>query len=300
MLTWHNLRKDRREDSLRVIIAFRTLSLLLVLSGVAGAANMVNLDIVRRGQTIPVDTLFANSTYEMRVLIENDYAILGMSLGFQVWSPDGAEWSWNNVGGLGATTGCVSVNPTGRLDPAIGSGSFETTGLLVYEQNIDEMYHDIILCGGVAGNYGIPTGPLEALYSYNFIPDIPGMHDSYTLCFDSCFAPPAGDFVFCDRFGRGAYPTVLWPHGGKCWTVVSSACRPGDANNDNQINVGDAVYLISYVFKGGPPPMPDDPCSGDANGDCECNVGDAVYIINYVFKSGPPPPDYDGWADICG
>jgi len=76
MLTWHNLRKDRREDSLRVIIAFRTLSLLLVLSGVAGAANMVNLDIVRRGQTIPVDTLFANSTYEMRVLIENDYAIL--------------------------------------------------------------------------------------------------------------------------------------------------------------------------------------------------------------------------------
>jgi len=29
--------------------------------------------------------------------------------------------------------------------------------------------------------------------------------------------------------------------------------------------------------------------SGDPNGDGSCNVGDAVYIITYVFKNGPPP-----------
>ena len=29
----------------------------------------------------------------------------------------------------------------------------------------------------------------------------------------------------------------------------------GDANGDGEVNVGDAVYLISYVFKGGPPPQ---------------------------------------------
>ncbi len=28
----------------------------------------------------------------------------------------------------------------------------------------------------------------------------------------------------------------------------------GDANGDNQVNVGDAVFLINYVFKGGPGP----------------------------------------------
>jgi hypothetical protein len=28
----------------------------------------------------------------------------------------------------------------------------------------------------------------------------------------------------------------------------------GDANCDGQVNVGDAVYLIAYVFKGGPEP----------------------------------------------
>lgn len=63
----------------------------------------------------------------------------------------------------------------------------------------------------------------------------------------------------------------------------------GDANGDWQVNVGDAVYVISYVFKGGP--APDPVCAGDANGDSSTNVADAVYLINYVFKGGPPPPE---------
>jgi hypothetical protein len=61
----------------------------------------------------------------------------------------------------------------------------------------------------------------------------------------------------------------------------------GDANGDGQVNVGDAVYLIAYVFNGGPPPDP--VCGGDANNDNDTNVGDAVYIIAYVFNGGPPP-----------
>jgi photosystem II stability/assembly factor-like uncharacterized protein len=61
----------------------------------------------------------------------------------------------------------------------------------------------------------------------------------------------------------------------------------GDANGDEQVNVGDAVFLIAYVFSGGPPPDP--VCEGDANGDGGVNVGDAVYLIAYVFSGGPPP-----------
>ena len=61
----------------------------------------------------------------------------------------------------------------------------------------------------------------------------------------------------------------------------------GDANADGFVNVGDAVYLISYVFRGGPEPDP--LLAGDANGDCDSNVGDAVFIINYVFRDGPAP-----------
>lgn len=61
----------------------------------------------------------------------------------------------------------------------------------------------------------------------------------------------------------------------------------GDANGDESLNIGDAVFLIAYIFQGGAAPDPID--SGDANCDNNVNVGDAVYLINHVFKGGPPP-----------
>jgi hypothetical protein len=69
--------------------------------------------------------------------------------------------------------------------------------------------------------------------------------------------------------------------------VRSDAVVAGDANDDESANVGDAVYLIGYVFKGGAPPPSKG--EGDANGDCSDNVGDAVYLISYVFKGGAAP-----------
>ncbi|MDD4053042.1 MAG: dockerin type I repeat-containing protein, partial [candidate division Zixibacteria bacterium] len=61
----------------------------------------------------------------------------------------------------------------------------------------------------------------------------------------------------------------------------------GDANGDGKINVGDAVFIISYIFRSGPPPEPFS--AGDANGDSKINIGDAVYIVTYVFRGGPAP-----------
>jgi hypothetical protein len=61
----------------------------------------------------------------------------------------------------------------------------------------------------------------------------------------------------------------------------------GDANGDARINIGDAVYLINYIFKGGPAPDPLE--AGDANCDYAVNIGDPVYLINYIFKGGPEP-----------
>jgi len=81
---------------------------------------------------------------------------------------------------------------------------------------------------------------------------------------------------------------------------ASVECIPGDANGDGGVNVGDAVYIIRYVFGEGPPPLPYQTCSGDANGDCTVNVGDAVYIISYIFKDGTPPVDGSTWLASCG
>jgi hypothetical protein len=62
----------------------------------------------------------------------------------------------------------------------------------------------------------------------------------------------------------------------------------GDANNDGETNVGDATYLIRYVFFSDPPPAPVLEI-GDANCDGGVNVADAVRIINYVFRGGDEP-----------
>jgi hypothetical protein len=61
----------------------------------------------------------------------------------------------------------------------------------------------------------------------------------------------------------------------------------GDATRDGNINIGDAVYIVNYVFRGGPAPAPVE--AGDANCDGKVNIGDAVYIVNYVFRGGPAP-----------
>jgi hypothetical protein len=62
----------------------------------------------------------------------------------------------------------------------------------------------------------------------------------------------------------------------------------GDMNNDNRVNVGDPIYLVSYIFRGGPAPAHPEAC--DCNGpDGKINIGDAVYIAAYIFRGGPVP-----------
>ncbi|MEZ5360720.1 MAG: dockerin type I domain-containing protein [Candidatus Zixiibacteriota bacterium] len=56
----------------------------------------------------------------------------------------------------------------------------------------------------------------------------------------------------------------------------------GDANNDGSVNLGDAIYLIRYVFMGGPPPAV--AYRADVNCDGVVNISDAVVIINYIFR----------------
>jgi len=75
---------------------------------------------------------------------------------------------------------------------------------------------------------------------------------------------------------------------GPLWHFTTKKVKCGDANNDGIINVADVVYLINYLFIGGPEPVPD-LCVGDVNGDGIVNISDVVYLINYLFINGPPP-----------
>jgi hypothetical protein len=81
--------------------------------------------------------------------------------------------------------------------------------------------------------------------------------------------------------------TFVYVSGNFGFLVFALDVACGDANGDGIADIGDAVFLINFVFTHGPSPTP--VCIGDANGDGETNVGDAIYMINYVFRGGPPP-----------
>ena len=69
--------------------------------------------------------------------------------------------------------------------------------------------------------------------------------------------------------------------------VISSSYTCGDANGDRTVNITDGVYLINFIFAGGPPPQP--LVAGDLNCDGSANVTDSVYLIQYIFAGGPVP-----------
>ncbi len=61
----------------------------------------------------------------------------------------------------------------------------------------------------------------------------------------------------------------------------------GDADGNGSVSIGDAVFVINFIFGGGPAPVPQE--AGDVDCSGGVSIGDAVYIISYVFGGGPAP-----------
>lgn len=66
---------------------------------------------------------------------------------------------------------------------------------------------------------------------------------------------------------------------------------PGNVNGDPEgtINITDLTYFVSYLFGGGPAPVPT--MAGDNNCDQTVNIADLTYLVNYLFGGGPMPCD---------
>ena len=78
--------------------------------------------------------------------------------------------------------------------------------------------------------------------------------------------------------------------------VGDACCCIGDmrGNIDDAIGdliaIDDLVYMVDYMFNGGPPP----PCWDEAEleepfGDLALAIQDLVFIVDYMFNEGPPP-----------
>ena len=72
--------------------------------------------------------------------------------------------------------------------------------------------------------------------------------------------------------------------------------RRGDANASGDVDIADAIFMLSHLFAHGPAPTCED--SGDANDDGELNIADAVKILAHLFASAGPLPEPFGSCGI--
>ena len=77
-------------------------------------------------------------------------------------------------------------------------------------------------------------------------------------------------------------------YGVEAGFVYASHVDRGDLNADGIVNVGDVVYLVNYLYRGGSEPCPVE--AGDVTCDGIVNVGDVVFLVNYLYRGGDPPP----------
>jgi hypothetical protein len=110
------------------------------------------------------------------------------------------------------------------------------------------------------------------------------VEDTMTICLDSCRQPPWYEtpLVFSCRDCQVYVPRDNMPY---CFSL--SCPKRGDVNADCIINLGDVVYLTSYLYRGGSPPVPLE--TGDTNCDGIVELGDVVKLKSYLYRGGSPP-----------
>jgi hypothetical protein len=61
----------------------------------------------------------------------------------------------------------------------------------------------------------------------------------------------------------------------------------GNANDDSQVSLSDAVFILAHLFLGEAAP----PCraAADVTGDRVLDLSDAVFVLNYLFLGGDAP-----------
>lgn len=73
-------------------------------------------------------------------------------------------------------------------------------------------------------------------------------------------------------------------HGG----LGSPYCfQCGDADGSGGVTIGDAVFVVNYIFGGGPPPVSEFAADADCTG--AVSISDAVYLVSFIFGGGPAP-----------
>jgi hypothetical protein len=72
-----------------------------------------------------------------------------------------------------------------------------------------------------------------------------------------------------------------------CDPQLGTKALRADANDDGGIDISDALFILNWLFLGGPAPACPD--AADANSDRRRDISDAAFVLAFLFTGGPPP-----------
>jgi hypothetical protein len=102
------------------------------------------------------------------------------------------------------------------------------------------------------------------------------------------------DLLIGARLAEARYPSITRELSGAAYVVFGgggASSEPrfirGDCNDDGNVDLGDAVCVLNWLFRGGPTPD----CIAATNTDGVGPVGltDPIYLLNHLFRGGPAP-----------
>lgn len=233
------------------------------------------------------DVAFIGVDNTLEIWIENDAGLEMLQFSLQVcWIMPNMFWTWN----LGH----------GDSPPIMRHGhAVDYPMLFGHEESFDNISCDAFIIGASAlmpPADNLPASSSRICYSLKFQVISP-IYANAIMIMPFAY-DPAANWRFKDL--NGYYPPNF------CGQTVEDMDNPtadpiafsltihicGDANASGGVDIDDVVYLIAYIFSGGPQPYPYE--AGDANCSGGVDIDDVVWLISYIFTGGWAPCDTDG------
>lgn len=109
---------------------------------------------------------------------------------------------------------------------------------------------------------------------------------------DGLGSPPKTNFAILES---GISVPVIRLNGTVTFDSTALFFQRGDCNVDGQVNLGDVIFVLQFLFASGAAPTCRDAC--DYNDDGLIDLSDAIYLIGYLFVQGAFPPQP---FTVCG
>ncbi|MEW5922465.1 MAG: right-handed parallel beta-helix repeat-containing protein [Candidatus Zixiibacteriota bacterium] len=190
----------------------------------------------------------------------------------------------------------------GALDVGCGGRGTEVIPTLMYAYwafSMETFYIDIYLyeVGADYSIYDVDTGAVMingTMHppSFEYIPETDSTQEALKMTLNRAdfivsYFPIWDNAILKYTISLSYTKDMLWPTQINGWTYIRGHIS-GDFNDDGSINLLDVIYLIRFLYHGGPMPVPE-AMAADVDGSQAVNIRDVSYLVNYLFRGGPAP-----------